>query len=206
MIVLALETSTPFFSLALARGEEVLWEHGEAGTSFSARLFPLLADALRSLGLGPGEVGAVAVGRGPGSYTGLRLGMTVAKGWALERGIPLLAPGTLELLAYQAGPRAGPVAALLPLRSGQVWRALYRWSGGELEEVLPPRRYEPEELEREADPAWFCVGPAYSRLRERGLSGFTYRPSAASLAQMAFGLLARGQTVDPLRVLPFYGE
>lgn len=206
MIVLALETSTPSFSLALSREDEVLWEHREAGSSLSARLFPLLEDAFRVLDLRWEKVGALAVSRGPGSYTGLRLGMTVAKGWALERGIPLCAPGTLELLAYQAGPRPGPVAALLSLRSGHVWRALYRWSGGELEEVLPPRRLTPGELEREADPAWFCVGPAYPRLRERGHAGFALHPSAAFLAQMALELLRRGRADDPLRVLPFYGE
>jgi len=206
LIVLALETSTLRFSLALCGEDGVLWEHGETGTSFSARFFPLLKEALETLGLGPTEVGAVAVGRGPGSYTGLRLGMTVAKGWALERGVPLVAPSTLELLAYQAGPRPGPVASLLPMRSGHVWRALYRWSGGELEEVLPPRRQRPEELEREADPAWFCVGPAYHRLREKGHAGFTLHPSAACLAQMALELLGRGRTDDPLRILPFYGD
>ncbi len=206
MIVLALETSTPFFSLALAREGEVLWEHGEAGTSFSARFFPLLEEALCLLGMSPGDIGAVAVSRGPGSYTGLRLGMTVAKGWAMEKGIPLSAPGTLELLAYAAGPRPGPVAALLPVRSGHVWWALYHWSGGELAELLPPRRRLPEELEREVDPAWFCAGPAYAGLKARGYSGFSFHPSAAFLARLALDRLGRGRAEDPLAVRPFYGE
>jgi tRNA threonylcarbamoyl adenosine modification protein YeaZ len=84
---------------------------------------------LRDVGSGPESVGGVAVGRGPGGFTGLRIGIATAAAWARARGVPVLGVGTLEVLASAAG-EAGLVLAVLDAHRGEVAAALYGLDAG----------------------------------------------------------------------------
>jgi tRNA threonylcarbamoyl adenosine modification protein YeaZ len=124
--VLAIETATPVASVALVDANGVL-----ASRTLRAPMRHLewVADAidgmLRDLGAGPGRVDGVAVGRGPGGFTGLRIGIATAAAWAKARNVPVLGMDTLEVLAAGAG-SAGLVLPLLDAHRGEVAAALYR--------------------------------------------------------------------------------
>src|SRR5215213_12041164 len=112
-MLLAIDTSTTQTGLACysERGllGECVWQ---SGRDHSAQLLPQLSLLLRHLGRGRDEISAVAVALGPGSWSGLRVGMSTAKGFALARGVPVIGIGTLDALVYQ---HARPGAATVPL-------------------------------------------------------------------------------------------
>lgn len=102
-VILSLETSTDVCSVALHDGSKVLaHEEIHEPQSHAAQLAPLIEVIRRNADVALKDIHAVAVTQGPGSYTGLRIGTSTAKGLCYALGIPLIAVGTLELLAFQA--------------------------------------------------------------------------------------------------------
>ena len=112
-MLLAIDTSTNQTGLACYDEQGLLGECvWRSGRDHSAQLLPQLTLLLRHLGRAREEIGAVAVALGPGSWSGLRVGMSTAKGFALARGVPILGVGTLDALVYQ---HERPGAATIPL-------------------------------------------------------------------------------------------
>ena len=110
--ILILETSTPQCSVALAEnGAAVAWkeERAEEGYVHAERLLPLIDEVLREHGWAKSDLDGVAVSGGPGSFTGLRIGVSTAKGVCHALGLPLIALDTLAFLAEQ-GRRLDPVS------------------------------------------------------------------------------------------------
>jgi len=154
MNLLALETSTMVASVAVARGEasggapEILASADAAVVTTSDILLPLIDRVLSEAGLAIDDIDAVAVGAGPGSFTGLRIGMSTAKGLAFSIGAPLWPVSSLAALA-QAAVDAGAVPAdalivpLLDARREEVFAGFYVVRDGVVaslgaERVLPP--------------------------------------------------------------------
>jgi tRNA threonylcarbamoyl adenosine modification protein YeaZ len=158
LTVLAWDTATDRCAAALVRaggpagGLEILAEYA-GGVGFHSQLLPpRLALMLRENGLGPADLDLLTVGRGPGSFTGLRTGLALAKGLALGAGRPALGLGTLEVLATQmlaAEPDPDLLAApVIDARHREVFTALYQrvGPGGALTPLLSPRPLAPEAL------------------------------------------------------------
>lgn len=102
-LILGIETGTDICSVSLSRGDELIaLRESEGGQDHARRLGVYIDEILRSNDAAPEELDAVAVGRGPGSYTGLRIGVSTAKGMCYGLGIPLIAVGSLEALAWVA--------------------------------------------------------------------------------------------------------
>lgn len=123
-LVLALDTATRRASVAVCRGEEVLAEGSREVTTHSEGLMPLVDETLRGCGVDVGELDVVVCGVGPGSFTGLRIGMATAKGLCFAAEMPLYGVSSLRALALGAG--AGLVAAVLDARRREVYVGLYR--------------------------------------------------------------------------------
>src|SRR3954451_5878723 len=101
-MLLAIDTSTTHTGLACYSERGLLGEcTWQSGRDHSAQLLPQLSLLLRHLGRERTEISAVAVALGPGSWSGLRVGMSTAKGFALARGVPVIGVGTLDALVYQ---------------------------------------------------------------------------------------------------------
>lgn len=127
VLILALDTSSPSGSLAALSDEKVL---GVIGTSsdenFSARFFRQLQFLLNELNLTLDQFDVFSVVAGPGSFTGLRVGLAAAKGWAEVHGKPIAAISALEAVASQARTDASLVMPVLDARRGQVFFAAYK--------------------------------------------------------------------------------
>jgi tRNA threonylcarbamoyladenosine biosynthesis protein TsaB len=135
--VLAIETSSPRGSVALAeRGRVVLSLEHDQANAHAERLLPLIERAFSESGFPKRSLERVAVGIGPGSFTGLRVGIALAEGIALGLGLPLVGVGALRAMAASAGARDTRLRVpVLDARRGEVFVAAYTASG---EERLAP--------------------------------------------------------------------
>ena len=134
-LLLALETASPYASVALLEGERLIAEVGASGTRpHSARVLPAIHSLLELAGARVSDLDGYAVSVGPGSFTGLRVGVATVKGLAFGDAVPVAAVSTLEALASSAHVGDLPVLACLDARRGEVYAAV--WSAGR--EVLVP--------------------------------------------------------------------
>ncbi|MFZ7110966.1 MAG: tRNA (adenosine(37)-N6)-threonylcarbamoyltransferase complex dimerization subunit type 1 TsaB [Desulfatiglandales bacterium] len=129
-MLLAINTSTPQFSigLVLENGSLVAEFSLSPGSNNFFGLMPAIDHLLVSSSVEPGEIKAVVVAKGPGSFTGLRVGISTAKGLCQGLGIPIIGVSSLEAMASQATFAGIPVCPLIDSRKGEVFTALFRWS------------------------------------------------------------------------------
>jgi len=126
VLVVGIETATERLGLAIARGTEVIAElELEVGRRHAEQLARGLDGLLGDIGLDAADLDGIAVSIGPGSFTGLRIGLAFGKGLAFALGKPLLGVPTLEVLARGAEPWMGPVVACLDARRGEVYFGAY---------------------------------------------------------------------------------
>lgn len=126
--ILLIETSGPTLSVAIADGGRVLAERVCKEPRMQASLTaPLVKEVLDALSLKVSDCDAICVSKGPGSYTGLRVGVSTAKGLAFGAGLPLLAVGTLDILAQE--PFDGVIVPMIDARRMEVYTAVYNAAG-----------------------------------------------------------------------------
>lgn len=129
MGILAFETSAKAASVALLEGGNLLAEsYQNAGLTHSRTILVMAEHLLQSCELTPQDVEAVAVAMGPGSFTGVRIGMAAAKGFAWGRELPLFGVSTLEAMAWGLGELEGLICPVMDARRSQVYNALFRAS------------------------------------------------------------------------------
>jgi tRNA threonylcarbamoyladenosine biosynthesis protein TsaB len=127
LIILSINTSTKQYSLALLENEIVVGEYLlSSGSSHFRNLMPCVDDLFRKTTLTPGQLGAVTVSIGPGSFTGTRVGLAVAKGLSQGLGIPIIGVSTLPALASQIPYASTDICSLVTSRKGEVFAALFR--------------------------------------------------------------------------------
>lgn len=127
MNILAIDTSTWALAVAVSQGGRLAGEiNSYLAKNHAARLMPAVHYLLDSLDLAPSDLDLIAVGSGPGSYTGVRIGVTAAKtiAWALK--LPLLGLSSLQAIAQNKADFAGLIVPLMDARRGQVYAGLYR--------------------------------------------------------------------------------
>jgi tRNA threonylcarbamoyladenosine biosynthesis protein TsaB len=134
MKILAIDTSTLVLAVSVCTEDKVL---GEFTTNLkknhSIGLMPMVSRLLEEVEVDPSELSAVAVARGPGSYTGVRIGVATAKSLAWSLGIPLVGISSLEVLAWNGAFFPGLIVPLFDARRGQVYTGTYRWGRREIE-------------------------------------------------------------------------
>ncbi|MBN8246492.1 MAG: tRNA (adenosine(37)-N6)-threonylcarbamoyltransferase complex dimerization subunit type 1 TsaB [Verrucomicrobia bacterium] len=178
MTLLALELSSDRRSVAVRSAGGDITEVVHQGTR-GTPLFAMIQEALDRAGVARGDVGALAVGLGPGSYTGIRLALSVAQGWQLAAGIPVIGVGSLEVMAAVA---PEDVELLLAVDSQRDEFAVVEALGRRLCGVLRlmPRRMLEQAMAEGGRVAGPDLPPAWS-----GARGIY--PTAAALAQLAHG-------------------
>jgi len=126
MKVLGIDTSSLVMSIAVVENNRLLGEYTtNLKKNHSIRLMPAISRLLEELGMEPEELGGVAVAQGPGSYTGVRIGLSTAKALAWSLGIPLAGVSSLEAIAANASFAKEKICPLMDARRGQVYTALF---------------------------------------------------------------------------------
>ena len=212
MLILAIDTSTQAGSLAVLRDTRVV---GEVSTwveeTYSSRMFRHLEFLLRELQVGLEQVELYAVAAGPGSFTGLRVGLTAVKGWAEVYRRPIAAVSALEAVAAQAKAHEPLLAPVIDARRGQVYGGLYERRGPTLtrrgdEVVMTPAEFLEFLGGQAGDVPLTFVSPTPEvlapPLAESRFRGKTIEPVSTVLApvigQLGFARAQRGELVDAL--------
>lgn len=218
MWLLSVDTSSKRSSVALFRDgrvAEVIKTTGDMAQGVAVSGW--VAQILKNAAIRAADIGACAVVTGPGPFTGLRIGISLVKGWAEPHNTPVISVGTLEAVC-EASARDGLLAPLVDARRGQVFSAVYRREGRELNPIMPVRLSTLEEflstVEGEGLKPADCLfvtpnlglwdeGLAASAFAESEL--VTVAPELAEAAgRVALQRLERGQTGDALTVTADY--
>jgi tRNA threonylcarbamoyladenosine biosynthesis protein TsaB len=188
MTLLAIDTATQFISLALHDGQQLRAEQTWFSENHhSAELAPAVYALLQQAHLTPTDLSALAVSIGPGSYTGLRIGVALAKGIAAARQLPLVGISTLDIMAAQQPPTPGALILVLPAGRERIVSARYHWRKGAWKQrgeaqnldweslfasidapVTLSGEIRPEALEAIAAVETITLSPAAFRLRRAG--------------------------------------
>jgi tRNA threonylcarbamoyladenosine biosynthesis protein TsaB len=200
-MLLALDTSTLTLSLALVErteggGVRALEHHVVGPPHKQSEVLPgVIGELLARHGVKLGELEGLVVGLGPGSFTGLRIGLSAAKALAYAAGLKLVGASSLAALALE-GPEDVPLYCLAVARKDDLYLGVYRRRGSEVEALAPEDAFAPEEIARRllAEPQALALGPALADYRaaleahgvpaSRLLPGPLF-PSAVALAQLA---------------------
>ena len=141
MLTLGIDSSAVAASAALVEDGKLLGEfYCNTKQVHSQTLLPMVEGLLQTVGRSCGELDAIAVSHGPGSFTGVRIGVSCVKGIALPKNIPCVGVSTLEAIAYSGIPYEDAIlCAVMDARCGQVYNALFRSEGGAGADEGPPR-------------------------------------------------------------------
>jgi len=204
--LLAFDTSTETLSVAVRHGDAVIERTSAGGAQASATLIPTVQSLLAEAGLTLRALDAIAFGRGPGSFTGLRTACSVAQGLGFGAGVKLLPVDTLLAVAEEARHRFGvqQVLAVLDARMEQVYSAPYDFRDPSAQDA-EPQLGAPEDL---VLPAGFALaGNAFDAYGDRlpaGAPRHPALPTAAAMLRLAPALLTNGRTVAPADAWPLY--
>ena len=133
--ILCIETSSEICSVALAHGDHcAALQECDTNNSHAKNMIPFVEEVLKQANIGKNQLNAIAVGVGPGSYTGLRIGVSTAKGLAYSLDIPVIAISTLECIAEPYLSSADHCRPMIDARRMEVFTALYNTDGQLLEE------------------------------------------------------------------------
>ncbi len=126
MIILGVESSNTAASCAVTSDDRLLGEYTlNHGLTHSEKLMPLIADLLDSLGLTIKDIDLLAIDEGPGSYTGLRIGAALVKGFAYQKDIPIVSLTSTEALAFNIKAESTPIYAVIDARGDRVYYGTY---------------------------------------------------------------------------------
>lgn len=168
MNILAIDTAALTATAAVLSGETLL---GEISTTtsltHSQTIMPMIDELLKKVNMDISDIDIFACSEGPGSFTGLRIGIGTIKGLAYGLGKGVVGVSTLEALAHNIAFTDCVIAPIMDARRGQVYNALYKYSGGKLECTEAPRALSVEELCAELNEKTIFVGDGVKVHRER---------------------------------------
>ena len=217
MLILAFETSAKAGSVALLESGNLLGEsYQNTGLTHSQTIMAMAQDMIAACGYTPQDIQAVAVAAGPGSFTGVRIGVAAAKGFAWGAEIPCYGVSTLEAMAETLGIYQGYVCACMDARRNQVYNALFYVNHGMLERVTEDRAIALIDLKEELKT---LEGPIYlvgdgAELAYRHLSAevenlilppeHRRHQRASGVAMVAAKKIAAGESGDANAMTPNY--
>ena len=217
MLILAFETSAKAGSVALLEDSKLLGEsYQNTGLTHSQTIMSMAQSLLESCGYTPKDVQAVAVAAGPGSFTGVRIGVAAAKGFSWGAELPCYGVSTLEAMALQLGVHDGYVLPVMDARRNQVYNALFHVREGKMERLCEDRAISLEELVlkiNHLDTPIFLVGDGsllcYNTLKET-VPALVMPPEhrmhqrAAGVGLAALEQIAQGVKGDGAALTPNY--
>lgn len=215
MLVMGIETSTMQGGVALVSDQGLLSEYTlNVKATHTERLLPLVDRALRDAAIMLSQVEGLAAGIGPGSFTGLRIGLSTAKGLSAAAGTPLVGVPTLEAMAWTLPFCAHPVCPILDARKGEIYCALFRHDGDRLIRLMEDTALSPDDLVSRIEGPTVFLGDGLAtyggllkmRLKDQALiPPFSRRGgSAAAVADLGRRRLLQGHRDEIADLAPRY--
>jgi tRNA threonylcarbamoyladenosine biosynthesis protein TsaB len=217
MRILAIDSSATAASAALVEDGKVLGEfYINTRLTHSQTLMPMIDNVLGCTQSELSSVDLFAVSAGPGSFTGIRIGVASIKGLAMARNKPCVGVSTLEAMAYNLELTEGTICAVMDARCQQVYNAMFHISGGHLERITPDRALSIEDLAKECEnytKPLFLVGDGaklcYNNQWFKNLKAvlppepLLYQ-RACGVAKEALTVYEQGGAVTPAALMPIY--
>ena len=214
MNILAIDSSAAVASVALLHDTTVLGEYFlDNGNTHSETILPMTESLLSRLSLSVDDIDLFAVSIGPGSFTGLRIGVSTVKGLAFGRNTPCAGVSTLEALAYNLQGFSGILCPVMDARRGQVFTALFRSDGNKIERLLPDSAMDLSELDEllaSYQEPIYLSGDAYKlakdalTIKTMDTSERLIPQSARSVALLAIQKQSEGSLCDAALLAPVY--
>lgn len=214
MIVLGIETSAAVCSVGVVDAEKILGEISLHTPFLHAEwIFPRINQLLENLEIQPEDLGGIAVSIGPGSFTGLRVGLSAAKGMAYSLSCPLSTVETLDALAYQSTGNYNQIWALLPSIRGEFFACLYKKNGNTLIKDGDSRLIMPEDFLKSLNQGSLVIGIIPDSLKRNITDNFNSSITVYSweglfrgsiIALLGSQKISRGEVADINGVEPLY--
>ena len=216
MIILAVESSAKTASVAIMKDDMIYAEqYLSAGLTHSETLVPMMQETLAQANLSPIDIDYCAVSCGPGSFTGVRIGVCAVKGFALPLNIPCVGVSTLEAMAYNGIDHDGIICACMDARRAQVYNALFSCTCGVLTRLTEDRALSIDALLAElstvdqpvflvGDGAVLCYNKSDGNSNIRILSYPCCYQRGSGVAMAAQKRIADGKSVSAKELLPSY--
>ena len=215
MLILGIETSTKTGSVAVLNEENLVAQYTlNIEITHSERLMATVDRMLEDSAIAITDIDGFAVSIGPGSFTGLRVGLSTVKGLAFVTKKPVAAVPTLRALAWNLSYAAYPVCPLLDARKNEVYAALYEFHDADLVQVMEEKAISLADLRKRITGKTLFTGEAsriYRKQIEETLGDRAWfapvsacYPSAASVAEIGLGMIKNGETAEPDSLTPLY--
>lgn len=217
MKILAIDTSATAASVAVAEEDKIIGEYFiNTKLTHSQTLIPMAEQLLKSVSLSVNDIDAVAVNAGPGSFTGVRIGVAAAKGIAFANDLPCISVSTMQSMAYNMLENDCIVCGVMDARCQQVYNALFKINGKSVERLTDDRALSLEDLKRELEKINDKVVLAGdgTEITEKYFNGKLLNvvsapinnriQKASSTAMVAYAMIKEGKTVSPDELMPVY--
>lgn len=215
MIILAIDTSTKYISLAIAEKDKIIASFNrDLEQRHCARLIPEIDRLLKRAKLKLRDVGFIAFSIGPGAFTGLRIGAATVKGLALATKIRIVAVPTLDALAYNIKEDARLIVPTVDAKRGNVYASLYSFNNGRLRRHMRYSVLPAAELLKKVRADAIFLGDGLIPYRKTIEDNFKFKaefadekewyPRAATVARMGYELIKKKKFEDPDKFVPMY--
>ncbi len=218
MKILAIDSTAKICTAALCEDTELITlKREDAGMTHSEMLLPMIESILGENGLSVADIDMFALSKGPGSFTGVRIGAATVKGLCFGREKPCVGVSTLEALAYNYREGEGIVISAMDARRDQVYTALFRVSGGKVERLCEDMAISIDEaaarILEHSDKTVYISGDGaqliYNKLKDNALLSLVYDPGTAgqnaySVALCAYNAYLSGEQVTDSELRPTY--
>lgn len=217
MNILAVDTSATSASVCVAQENKIIGEFSiNTALTHSQTLVPMIEQVTKNTGVSLDAIEAVAVNAGPGSFTGVRIGVAAVKGIAFARDLPCVSVSTLESMAYNMLNNDCVVCAVMDARCSQVYNAMFKVSGNVVTRLTDDRALSLSDLKQDlqnynekivlvGDGAVICSEFLENSLENVVLASMNIRvQTASSVACAAFEKINKGETISAEKLMPVY--
>ncbi|MDD5748041.1 MAG: tRNA (adenosine(37)-N6)-threonylcarbamoyltransferase complex dimerization subunit type 1 TsaB [Actinomycetota bacterium] len=214
-LIIAWDTSTPNAVVVAGKGEAVFSSREfKASKGHAGWLMPVIQEIIETLGINRSSIEVIAVGTGPGGYSGVKVGVTTAKALSFSLDVPLVGLNTLDIIAFGAKDVFDTIAVMIDARQGLYYSALYRSENAVPERISGYICGRTDEIinsfERQAGKEFAIVGELPPTIFKSGdnfgfpfFEGFSCPKPSATL-KAASHALSEGNLASPIEVLPVY--
>ena len=215
MLLLSLESSAVAASVCVTEDEKLIAQSFQnCGLTHSRTLLPMVESLLQSIGMSLSQIDGYAIAYGPGSFTGVRIGVATVKGLAQATDKKCMGVSSLEAMARALGPRPEIICAAMDARRHQVYNALFQWQDGQFVRLTPDRAISLADLAEEllslgqsyvlvGDGANLCYNTWKEQIPNLSLAAPNLRYQSA-YGVAAAALAGSGKWVEARALLPFY--